>query len=349
MHVGLSPMRLVEVRIALGGDGMFRTLRIGLLVVLLTPCAISAGVPSGHMEAVSVSPDGKLLAVVYEYEDEHATFIYKVSVDTGVATRLTDAKTGWESNPTFSADAKQIAYSYTPGKGEHSRIMIGDVNGSNFHVWSLSQSESFRPLFSPDGKTIILAHSGFFGSYSPIAQPHPHDWSFYAADLDGSNVRQLTNESFYMASEASVSPDGKSMAVVTEGLESPTQIAIYSLDHPGEPHQSLQPHVPKEPGEPIYNSPNFLANGTSILFLAARDGIYHYDYDVYRLDLGTGIVEKLTTKNGYATNLKVFADGKTAVFFKWHSNWRSIPVKSDLYFLDLESHKLTPFKVIGLN
>jgi len=65
--------------------------------------------------------------------------------------------------------------------------------------------------------------------------------------------------------------------------------------------------------------------------------------------LGTGIVEKLTTKNGYATNLKVFADGKTAVFFKWHSNWRSIPVKSDLYFLDLESHKLTPFKVIGLN
>jgi Tol biopolymer transport system component len=117
MHVGLSPMRLVEVRIALGGDGMFRTLRIGLLVVLLTPCAISAGVPSGHMEAVSVSPDGKLLAVVYEYEDEHATFIYKVSVDTGVATRLTDAKTGWESNPTFSADPKQIAYSYTPRKG----------------------------------------------------------------------------------------------------------------------------------------------------------------------------------------------------------------------------------------
>ena len=118
MHVGLSPMRLVEVRIALGGDGMFRTLRIGLLVVLLTPCAISAGVPSGHMEAVSVSPDGKLLAGVYGYQDEHGVFIYKIAVETGVATRLTEAKSGWESSPTFSADGKQIAFSYESGNGE---------------------------------------------------------------------------------------------------------------------------------------------------------------------------------------------------------------------------------------
>jgi len=31
---------------------------------------------------------------------------------------LTEAKSGWESSPTFSADGKQIAFSYESGNGE---------------------------------------------------------------------------------------------------------------------------------------------------------------------------------------------------------------------------------------
>lgn len=36
----------------------------------------------------------------------------------------------------------------------------------------------------------------------------------------------------------------------------------------------------------------------------------------------TGNLERLTNGNGIASDLKVFADGKTAVFLKWHKNWR---------------------------
>jgi len=137
------------------------------------------------------------------------------------------------------------------------------------------------------------------------------------------------------------------MVVVSESLYSPEQISTYSLDHGEKPARVLRPHVPGH--ERIYNCPNFMPNGTSILFLAATEGWRFYDYDVYRLDLQTGAVERLTKRNGYATDLRVFADGKTAAFLKWHSDRHATAVESELYLLDLQSHNVTPMKVNGLN
>jgi Tol biopolymer transport system component len=115
-------------------------------------------------------------------------------------------------------------------------------------------------------------------------------------------VRELTSESFYMASPASVSPDGKNMVIVKEGIDTNRQIAVYSLDRPGKPTQSLQPHVPKEADHknPILNFPNYMPDGKGILFMAASNGKHGYDYDVYRVDLGTGSLERFTNGNGYA-------------------------------------------------
>jgi len=333
-----------KAKMCMNGDAMFRALRF---LLLLCPVMTCCGISSGQIGSIGVSPDGKFIAVAYK--KDRTSFIYRIAIDTGQAARLTNATTGSESSPAFSADGKRIAFSYSPGSGAHSRIVIGNVDGSDLHPWPApSDGNDFWPVFSPDNKTIILARSGFYGSYSPIAQPHPHAWDFYAGGLDGTDLRQLTNESFYMVSPISVSPDGKNMAVVTEG-----EIAVYSLDHPEKPTLSLRPHVPKEADRrnPILECPNYEPDGKSILFMAASNGKPWggYNYDVYRVDIGTGALEKLTNGNGYATDLRIFADGRTEVFLKWRSDWHATPVKSELNLLDLQTHKVTPFKVTGLN
>ena len=134
-----------------------------------------------------------------------------------------------------------------------------DWKCGDLRPWAATTGE-ISPVFSGDGKTIIFSRSSFYGSYSPIAQPHYHGWRFYVSDLDGTNVRELTSESFYMASPASASADGKSMVVETESIDTGRQIAIYALDRPGQPIQSLRPHVPKEADhkDPIFNFPNFM-------------------------------------------------------------------------------------------
>ena len=314
----------------------------------------------GHIGSLAVSPDGKLIAVAYE--KNHTSFIYRIPVDTGVAVRLTDAEDGYESNPAFSPDGRRIAFSYSRGKDTNASIVIGNVDGSDLRAWPPSDHSDFWPVFSPDNKTIIFGRSGYYGNYSPIAQPHHHAWNYYASDLDGTHVRRLTNESFYMATPPSVSPDGKRMVVVTEGLDTPQQIAVYSLDHseenhpekdhPEKPTQTFRPHVPHEPHrDPIFNCPNYVRDGKSVLFMAASSGSPRggYDYDVYQLDIQTGAVERLTQGNGFADNLKVSADGKLAVFLKWHSDWRGTPVRSELYLLDLQTHRLTHLNVSGLD
>jgi Tol biopolymer transport system component len=325
----------------------FRLLRGGLLLAIFFSMIGCNRSPSARMESVAISPDGRLLAI--DVGDDNSSFIYKVDVDSGNATRLTDAKTGRETNPTFSPDGKRSSYSYSRGKGQPSNIITQDVDGSNLHSWASSGGSDYWPVFSLDGKTIIFARSAYYGNYSPIAQAHPHGWDLYAGDSDGESVRQLTHEDFYMASPLSVSPDGKRMVVVTEGGHKSQGIAIYSLDHPEKPEMSLQPHVPGEPSRgSIFDFPNFMPDGKSLLFMAASSGHGGYDYDVYRMDIASGSVERLTQGNGFATGLRVSANGKTAVFLKWRLNWRRMPVESTPYLLDLQTHKLTPLEVKGL-
>lgn len=319
-----------------------------LFLLLFLTCVSNGASSSGEIRSVAISPDGKLVAV--DFEKSGTSFVYKISVETGVATRLTDAKDGEESSPAFSPDGKRIAYTYWPGDHRRSRIIIINVYGSDLSQWSPSNANDLSPTFSPDNQTIIFSRSEFYGSSSPVAQPHPHEWNFYAAKLDGTNVRQITNESFYMVSPASVSPDGKNIVVVTETLETDRQIAVYSVDRPGKAVLTLRPHVPKEADHknPFLAYPNYMPDGKSILFMAASNGKHGYDYDVYRLGLGTGSLEKLTNGNGYATDLKVSANGRTAVFLKWRKNWLGELTTNQIHLLDLQSRKVTPLKVSGL-
>jgi Tol biopolymer transport system component len=337
-------------RVSLQSPWLFK--KIVLFLLFLHPLIACAGKSSGQVGSVSLSPDGKVVAV--ELKKGSTAFIYRVSVDTGVATRLTTAKAGYESSPAFSADGKRIAFTYRPEGGSHAGIVLVNSDGSAIQEWSPTEVTAFSPVLSADNKTIVFGRSGYYGSYSPIAQPHLHEWRFFASDLDGSNVRPITNESFYGASPASVSPDGKSMAVMTVGFDAGQQIAIYSLAGPESPTRSLKPHVPKEADHknPIVDFPNYMPDGKSLLFLAASNGKLlwsGFDYDVYRIDIETGAVERLTKGNGYASDLKVSADGKTAAFLKWRSDWRGTPVRSELYLLDVQSHKLTPLRVGGLD
>src|ERR1700693_2226931 len=163
-----------------------RTLVTGFLMVLASSasglalavsCLVTmawAGSPSGQLNGLAVSPDGKVILVTYQNRD--TSFIYMVCVDTGEAIRLTKAKTGWESSPSFSPDGKRIVYAFYPDKAARSRIVIVNADGSDAHEWSPSGVADFSPVLSPDNKTVVFSRAGFYGRYSPVAPPPPPEW-----------------------------------------------------------------------------------------------------------------------------------------------------------------------------
>src|SRR5690348_18305454 len=89
---------------------MCRLLTVGLLALLLYAPATGAPSLKGQISQVAISPDGKLVAVVFRKGS--TSFIYKIDVGTGTAARLTAIKAGTESDPAFSADGKRIAFTY---------------------------------------------------------------------------------------------------------------------------------------------------------------------------------------------------------------------------------------------
>ena len=144
----------------------------------------------------------------------------------------------------------------------------------------------------------------------------------------------------------SYSADGKMLAI-SGGVAEGAHLNLYSLDDPGKTENAISLAVPDGARTPVIDDVTLASDGQSIYFMAASDGKNGFDYDVYRADLTGKSLEKFTNANGYATNLGVSADGKTAAFLKWTSKWGSLPNLSKLYVLDLATKRATPLNVTG--
>jgi len=328
--------------LTMNGVAMSKVLKMGFVLLLLVAPATWGGDSPGRMLGLTVSPNGKVFATTYVKGS--SWLIYKIDANTGNATRLTNATTGQESSPAFSPDVKLIAYSYT-AYPDYQRIVVMNVDGSGPRTLPGSGTANLDPTFAPSGETI------YFREANP--RPHEHRWDLFSMGIDGSNLTQLTHEGFYSIYSPSVSPDGKSMVVITEGWNAPgfhRQMIIYSLDHPEKPQRILRPRLPgKRPLNHDFESPNYMPDGKSILFMAATGGKRGDDYDVYLLDLKTEVIERLTEGNGYAGGLTLLPDGRTAAFLKWREDKHRTIVGTDVYLLDLQSRRLTPFRVTGLD
>lgn len=149
-----------------------------LLLGVILPMTGCHRSPSFRMESVDISPDGRMLAIVVR--DGNTSFIYKVDVASGNATRLTDAKTGHERAPAFSPDGRRIAYIYSPGKGQPAAIVTQNVDGSNVHRWMSSGGGDCCLVFSLDGGYLLdgceTLHSCEDGQSIPPHAPLPVTW-----------------------------------------------------------------------------------------------------------------------------------------------------------------------------
>lgn len=320
-----------------------KLLRVVIFCVLAT-CALSARPSNDECKGFTFFPDGAYVAAVYSHAGSE--FIYKVSIATGIATRLTRAEQGFEGLPSFSPDGTRMAYSYSPGGKVHSYIVIANIDGSGPRPWPISDTSDLRPVFLADNEHILFARAGYYGNYSPIARPALHEWSFYVGDLDGANVRPIVGEEFYGISRVSVSPDGQKILFVPKGASS-EPIEVYSLPPTTEPMISIKPPVEVDHRDRIIADAMYMPDGKSILFNAATNHLARYDYDIYRMDLQTQEVNRLTRNIGYAYGLQLSRDGKTAIFMRDSSHW--FRDKTEIFLLDIATRKLAPFTIIGID
>lgn len=290
----------------------------------------------GEIRDITFSPDKQTILLTRTEGD--SAFLYKVDLKTGIATRLTQNAAGKEGSAAYSPDGSTVVFTFTQSDERFPHLYVVQADGNHLHPLFYDQKDTsdFFPLFGSNGK-IMFARQSTESVRSP--------WNAYSVSVDGSGLKQLTNPpGFTDVFLASVSSDEKRLLL--HGSLENERFVIYSLETDSI-IATLKPQVPDASSSAIYVRPKFTPDGKSIIFMAASQGMKGFDYDIYRLDLKSNAIERLTRGNGYATELNISADGKEALFLKWTSKLGSLPVNSRLYILDLENLQVTETPITG--
>jgi eukaryotic-like serine/threonine-protein kinase len=167
----------------------------------------ATAVPPAPYNELALSPDGGRAALVGGQGG--ISDLWVSDLVRGTLTRLTFGE--FATSPTWTPDGSQIAYgTFSRASGEGTwKILLKRADGSRDAVELISDSAILYPSsFTPDGRTLLLDR------YQPGSAPGEAG-DIWSLSLDGEREPQPVVEGSFLETEASVSPDGKWLAYVS--------------------------------------------------------------------------------------------------------------------------------------
>jgi Tol biopolymer transport system component len=281
------------------------------------------------------TPDGG--SIVFSLSHGATCFLYKAEIATGTMRRLTQAASGCEFDPTFSQDGKRLAFMRAPENGARAALIVANADDTGERIVVPADEDNLNPVFIPSSGQILFLRSAAFEHHSQLVDNHRHKFDLFAADTASGHVSMLTHRQFYELSHVSVSNDGRQFLVTTSTYPEGDQFLIMQTASPEAPAISLQPKVPQSPASPPMYNGVWLPDGRNILFSAATQppGGANFDYNIYRLTIANGSIERLTQLTGLLDGFSVSADGNKVVLLR----------QGEYSVLDLSTHQLTPVRL----
>jgi len=230
---------------------------------------VSAIAPGGKSAVADVYVVGEIVVAssragpgkfqLYSAERSNLAQFTKLSSDTGSA-----------SDPTFSSDGSRIAFvSHRDGNAE---IYSMNADGTGATRVTTDPLTDGRPVFTPDGQTIVFHSSRTAGKQQ-----------IWSVNVDGTGLTQLTRDS--VNASPSVSPDGQTIAYISTRNKDGD---IWLMGKDG----SNQRPFTRSPQQ-RESEPRFLRDGSLAYLLERREGNRTVQ-QVMRADLATGNVTAMT-------------------------------------------------------
>ena len=287
--------------------------------------------------SIDWSPDGT--TVVFSSADGD---LYLFNIESEAVTRLTSTD-AIESVPSYSPDGKSIVYAVAPRKGAARRIHV--LNLSNRVSTPLTEEDKtsdFLPRFSVDGKTIVFGRAYRNRLYS-MGGTVWDNWDVCEMDVNGKNLKRLTNENYYQLFRMVPKTDGS--IVYSAG----TDAELYTLAKDGDPKRTLPETENQTKKVHAWASDVMISpDETNIVFTSDRTRPFWYD--VCLCSDGkktTGLVGSKSRYNRYPdfspdgkrilfmAGTK-FGNGNRPIFSLWEVsvNGKSREIASDELFTD---------------
>ncbi|MFZ4164731.1 amidohydrolase family protein [Brevundimonas sp. NPDC058933] len=262
------------------------------------------------------------------------------------ATATTPAKPKWDvqNPPGASHDATidvtegtWMSLDVSPDGREIVFDLLGDIyvmpiSGGEARAIASGVAWDMQPKYSPDGRSIAFTSDRGGGD------------NLWVMDRDGSNAKQVSNETFRLLTQPDWSPDGQFVVGRKHFTSSRSlgagEMWLYHRGGGGGVQLTERRTQQKDTGEPAFSP-----DGRYLYFSddATAGGVFDYSKDpntqiyvIRRLDRETGEVTPFVTGPGGSIRPTPSPDGKSLAFI------RRDRYKSVLYVMDLESGRETP-------
>jgi len=279
------------------------------------------------------SPDGKWIVFDQDFGGGELYDLFAVSRDGGELINLTNTPDISESSAHWSPDGSMIALEYRPKSASAVNIALLDWKTRAVHNLTNEQTgnrEWYRPIWSPDGKTIYAtrANAGFTDS------------DVYRVDVASGNTENLTpHQGDILYSASSVAPDGKTLLISSNekgGFENVALLDVASKQRTWVTDLKWEAR-----------GGDFSPDGKSFTYVVNADG----RTDIFMVERKSGRKEKLTFPEGITV-----PDGDPRAFSpkgdRLLVSHQSSTEPADLWIFDIASRKtkqLTYSAVASLN
>jgi len=231
--------------------------------------------------------------------------IYELSLSGTEAPQQVSRGRGAKFAPKYSPDGCRLAYALDLDGSESYHLVVHDLEGGSVHDMTPDIPFALQPNFawSPGGTEIAFLsdRSGCFSAYVMSADA-PRPWG--EGSQSEATTRRLMLETGRPAWEVKWSPDGRWLAVVTEGPGQDFNIHLVAAKG-GEAHLLADKNGALNAGEPAWSP-----DGKKLAFAADPHG--HYDIGVLAVE--TLEITWLTTGDGDKTTPAWSPDGERLAY-----------------------------------
>ncbi|UCC12836.1 MAG: PD40 domain-containing protein, partial [candidate division WOR-3 bacterium] len=235
-----------------------------------------------HQFKGAFSPTADTLVIAAA--SSHRPDIYLISRDGSVIKRITNSFSN--TDPDYSPDGKTIVFVSTRDGDEE--LFLYDIISEEITRLTTNTASDFFPSYAPNGKDIVFVSN----------RDNPYRWEIYKIGIESKRVKKLTTNDFWDGFPRFTSD----MRAVVFSSKHEHNENIYTIKTGGGGEKILYQNTADN------NDPTIV--GDHLYFKSNIDG----NWEIYRMNLKTKKVVRLTYNNRPDWNPRISGDGRKMVY-----------------------------------
>ncbi|MEH7444538.1 DPP IV N-terminal domain-containing protein [Bacillus sp. JJ1122] len=284
---------------------------------------------TGLGSGLAISEDDQSLAFSYYKDGREAIYVSESNGKN--AKKVTHSTKDQHRDPKFSPDGSKLLFLSRNAEGIQS-LFITDQDGSNPKKLSSDAQHVSEAIFSKDGSQIYFS-SMPAKDFKEWEAGTDEGFDLFSVDLDGKNLKQLTDDNRLAMESIALSPNGKEIL-----FKDNTDLYTFNIE---KEEVSFSEFTKLMPSEPFYLtlSPKRNAAAYTAVSKESKNSSL-FEYELFLKNLENGEITRLTNLKKAVVS-PVFFHSVDKILFLEHTNWPQDPNKFKLMTVNLDSKKMS--------